>query len=268
MPDKTRRVRNWEKFQHYQSGPHAKKKPDWIKLYTNLLDDIHWHKLPDRDAKILVELWMLASECGGTLPPLEEIAFRLRRPANELKSVLNRLPNWIEGTCLDSPAEVSRPEEKRIEEEVEEKENERERRARALPSQWHPSENHFLKARQRGFSAAEVEDMAEDMRIWAGANGKTKKDWDLAFHGWIRRQKRGQGPPKVSRTQEAIGNVLRRVSNGMAGGQSNGSGVCGQAISQLSAAGPGPGGLHGGSDRGLHGAQRAITGPDGEGDPG
>jgi hypothetical protein len=108
-----RTIKNWVKFQHYQSGPHAKKHPDWIKLYRGLLDDIEWHNLDPLAAKTLVSLWLLASENGGTLPPLKTIAFRLRMPEKQIQSVLSHLPHWIDDTCLDTPADLSRPEEER-----------------------------------------------------------------------------------------------------------------------------------------------------------
>lgn len=95
------RIKNWTRFQHYKSGKNAKR-PEWIKLYRNLLDDIEWHNLDGLDAKILVMLWMLASENGGTLPPLREIAFRLRTPEAEINKILQRLPHWVENT----PSEV------------------------------------------------------------------------------------------------------------------------------------------------------------------
>lgn len=73
-------------------------------------------------------------------------------------------------------------------------------RAHTLPPDWQPSENHFREGAQLGYSAQEVEDMAEDMRLWAGAKGETKKNWGMAFSGWMRREKkrlqRGTGPPK------------------------------------------------------------------------
>jgi hypothetical protein len=122
-----RRIKGWMKFQHYQSGPHAKKHPDWIKLYRSLLDDIEWHELDPIAAKTLVSLWLLASENGGTLPPVKTIAFRLRMTEKQINSVLSQLPHWLEGPdqeCLDGPAKVSRPEEEREEEEnKKEKEN-------------------------------------------------------------------------------------------------------------------------------------------------
>lgn len=95
------RIKNWSRFQHYKSGKNSSK-PEWIKLYRNLLDDIEWHDLDGLDAKVLVMLWMLASENGGALPPLKTIAFRLRLPEKQILSVLQRLPHWVD----DAPSGV------------------------------------------------------------------------------------------------------------------------------------------------------------------
>jgi hypothetical protein len=183
------RIKDWEKFQHYQDG---KRKPEWIKLYRGLLEDLDWHKLDGEDAKILVMLWMLASENGGALPPMEKIAFRLRLTEKQIKSVLSRLPHWVESPASvlladgyqgDSPEEVENKNKK-------EKESGANApvRKHQIPKDWAPSENHFSQAARLGFGARDVEAMAEDMRIWAGANGTLKKDWDLTFSGWMRRQ--------------------------------------------------------------------------------
>jgi hypothetical protein len=127
------RIKDWEKFQHYKSGAHADKPPEWIKLYPKLLNDIEFHKLSGDDAKTLMMLWMLASENGGTLPSFEKIAFRLRLPEKQIKSVLSRLPHWVEGPsrdCLEPVYTASSPEEEENKKENK-KENKNESGARA-----------------------------------------------------------------------------------------------------------------------------------------
>jgi hypothetical protein len=117
------RIKDWEKFQHYQSGPRADKPPEWIKLYPRLLNDLEFMKLDGDDAKVLMMLWMLASEYGGTLPSIDKIAFRLRLSEKQIKSVLSRLPHWIETPASNALAPVyqtaSPEEEGELEEEVE-----------------------------------------------------------------------------------------------------------------------------------------------------
>jgi hypothetical protein len=101
------KVKDWDDFQHYKTGKNATKRPEWIKLYTRLLDDIEFHNLDGKDAKTLILLWMLASENGGVLPEVKTIAFRLRLSEREINSILGRLPHWIE----DIPRTVPRTEE-------------------------------------------------------------------------------------------------------------------------------------------------------------
>lgn len=192
----TLRIKNWDKFQHYKSGKNASKRPEWIRLYTRLLDDIEFDNLSGDDAKALIMLWALASEQEGDLPDTKTIAFRLRLTESKLQTILGRLAHWVEGPPRTGVAECPRTEEKRIEENR--KEEKRERRAHALPPDWVPSANHFLQGSELGFSASKVESMAVDMRLWAGAKDETKKNWDMAFSSWIRREKknhRGTGPP-------------------------------------------------------------------------
>jgi hypothetical protein len=112
------RIKNWDRFQHYQTGKNAAKRPPWIKLYTELLDDIEFHQLAGDDAKTLILLWMLASENGGVLPPIKTIAFRLRLSEDEINSILGRLPHWLDGPSYENPRTDKK--EIRVEEEVEE----------------------------------------------------------------------------------------------------------------------------------------------------
>ena len=87
-----RRIKNWAKFQHFKD-----RRPPWIKLYRDLLDDISWHQLPGDAAKLLVELWMIASEDDGKIPNNEILAFRLRKTERHIKDALSHLYHWLEG---------------------------------------------------------------------------------------------------------------------------------------------------------------------------
>ena len=85
------RIKNWPKFQHYK-----KRRPPWIKLYRELLDDEEYFVTPDRPAKFLPLIWLLASENHGTLPDVGKIAFRLRIEKDDCAAVLRALTHWIE----------------------------------------------------------------------------------------------------------------------------------------------------------------------------
>src|SRR5690606_37903788 len=85
-------IKNWAKFQHFKD-----RSPPWIKLYRDLLDDLQWHELDPAASKVLVMLWLIASENDGNLPDIEEIAFRLRMPEQDVLALLPKLSHWIEG---------------------------------------------------------------------------------------------------------------------------------------------------------------------------
>jgi hypothetical protein len=185
------RIKDWEKFQHYKTGAHADKPPEWIKLYPKLLNDIEFHKLNGDDAKTLMMLWMLASENGGTLPSFEKIAFRLRLPEKQIKSVLSRLPHWVEGPsrdCLEPVYTASSPEE-------EENKNKKERESGAsappkkgsqVPKGWEPSlETLETLKTKKGFPPAIIASELEKFRDYHQAKGSVFKDFEAAFRNWM-----------------------------------------------------------------------------------
>lgn len=86
-------VKNWTRFQHFKD-----RKPPWIKLYRDLLDDPDWHDLSGDDAKGLVMIWLIASEDEdrlGRLPDSRKLAFRLRITQDQADQLLNRLSRWL-----------------------------------------------------------------------------------------------------------------------------------------------------------------------------
>lgn len=85
------RIKNWHKHQHFKD-----RKPPWIKLYREILDDIEWHELDAKAAKVLVMLWLIASEFDGELPELKRLAFRLRMSETETKTICSKLSHWLE----------------------------------------------------------------------------------------------------------------------------------------------------------------------------
>jgi hypothetical protein len=84
------KIKNWTKHQHFKD-----RKPPWIKLYRDILDDIEWHELDAKSAKVLVMLWLIASESDGELPSIKTLSFRLRMPEKDVISSCNSLKNWL-----------------------------------------------------------------------------------------------------------------------------------------------------------------------------
>lgn len=56
-------VKNFEKFQHYKE-----RSPVWIKLYSSVLEDYEFAKLPDASKAHLLAIWLLASRYSNRVP--------------------------------------------------------------------------------------------------------------------------------------------------------------------------------------------------------
>jgi hypothetical protein len=85
------RIKDWHKFQHFKD-----RKPPWVKLYRDLLDDLEWHELEPKAAKALVMIWLIASESDGVLPDTKKLAFRLRLSETSTLEVVSKLSHWLE----------------------------------------------------------------------------------------------------------------------------------------------------------------------------
>jgi hypothetical protein len=113
------RIKNWDRFQHFKD-----RKPIWIKLYRDLLDDLNWHELDGKSAKALVMIWLIASEDCGQLPETKSLAFRLRMSERDTKDIVTRLSSWLEQDDINGISEGYQGDmpEKRREETEKEKE--------------------------------------------------------------------------------------------------------------------------------------------------
>jgi hypothetical protein len=71
------------------------------------LNDRQWHSLSGDAAKLLVSLWLVASEFGndGTLPEISDLAFRLRMDEKKLSSLISQLDHWLEHDASSTLAE-------------------------------------------------------------------------------------------------------------------------------------------------------------------
>ena len=85
------KIKNWSKFQHFKD-----RRPPWIKLYRDILDDIDWHQLDPLASKVLVMCWLIASEDDGNLPDIKTLAFRLRMPEKQTSDCISKLSHWLE----------------------------------------------------------------------------------------------------------------------------------------------------------------------------
>ena len=188
------RIKNWNRFQHFRD-----RKPPWIKLYRDLLDDRDWHNLEPKAAKMLVMLWLLASENEGMLPDLETIAFRLRLSVQQVKHDISRLYQWLEQDDI-------KPISGRYQDDALERETEREtegekpsakKTASRLPSDWEPSEELIAFARKERPDLNLRTTVMSFMNYWHSKAGQdaTKLDWDKTFMNWVLKEKQGSSKP-------------------------------------------------------------------------
>lgn len=108
------RIKNWNKFQHFKD-----RKPPWVKLYRDVLDDLEWYELDPLASKVLVMCWLIASEDEGNLPSTKNLAFRLRMTEKQTIDCLNKLSHWLEHDDINTISE--RYQDDALETETEEK---------------------------------------------------------------------------------------------------------------------------------------------------
>lgn len=85
------KIKNWSKFQHFKD-----RRPPWVKLYRDILDDMEWHELDPLASKVLVMCWLIASEDDGSLPNVKTLAFRLRMTEKQTIDCISKLSHWLE----------------------------------------------------------------------------------------------------------------------------------------------------------------------------
>lgn len=111
----TIKPKGWNEFQHYKD-----RKPTWIKLHRDLLDNYDFHLLPVASKALAPCLWLLASEYDdGEIPDdLSLIAFRLRMSSSDVLEALtplidkgffiasNSLADCKQDACLETERET------------------------------------------------------------------------------------------------------------------------------------------------------------------
>ncbi|RAU21090.1 hypothetical protein CU669_15155 [Paramagnetospirillum kuznetsovii] len=205
------RIKDWAKFQHFKD-----RRPPWIKLYRDILDDPEWFALDPEASKALVMLWLIASETDGYLPDIKKISFRLRISDEKAKSLILALSHWLEHddiTVISPRYQDDAPEGET------ERETEKEREGEdgvppALP-QIGKKGSRFpdgacLTVEQRDFASREG--IADPDREWAkfgdywrsqpGAKG-VKLDWPATWRNWVRRSSEDSKPRHQSNSYAA-----------------------------------------------------------------
>lgn len=105
------KIKNWNEFQHFKD-----RTPPWIKLHRTLLERRDINMISDRSFRVLVGLWLLASEdkaMEGNLPSIDEISFRLRIDKDSINNAIEELVGFIESddiTTISKQHQTSIPE--------------------------------------------------------------------------------------------------------------------------------------------------------------
>lgn len=172
----TLRIKNWHQFQHFKD-----RRPPWVKLYRDLLDDIEWHDLDSKAAKVLVMLWLIASETDGILPEPKKLAFRLRLSEAVTSELLSKLSHWLEQDDNGVISDGYRGD-------APETEAERETEKRQRPARKAP-EDFTLTAEMRAWAAKEapgVDVDRETAKMRDHTFSKARTDWPAVWRNWIR----------------------------------------------------------------------------------
>ena len=139
------KIKNWSKFQHFKD-----RKPPWVKLYRDVLDDMEWYELDPLASKVLIMCWLIASEDDGRLPNSKILAFRLRMTEKQTIDCLNKLSHWLEQDDIDLISQEYQSDSIETEKETETKKEAKSATAIVLPD-WMPLETWqaFLAMRKK-----------------------------------------------------------------------------------------------------------------------
>ena len=190
------KIKNWSKFQHFKD-----RRPPWIKLYRDLLDDIDWHQLDPLASKVLVMCWLIASEEDGNIPDSKTLAFRLRMSEKQTSECISKLSHWLEHDDINVISERYQHDAPETERETEKEERQKSNRGSrlpvdfALPTDWIA----FCQEERQDLNPQKV--FAEFKDYWTAlpAGKATKTDWTATWRNWVRRQ----SAPKQSFAQQA-----------------------------------------------------------------
>jgi hypothetical protein len=90
-------------------------------------------------------------------------------------------------------------------------------RGESLPMDWQPTNGDRDYGHALRLSDAQIDSMAEEMRLWAGANSNRqvarKSNWSMAFKGWmLRESKKSTGVYNGHRGSRSLQDDSRSVS--------------------------------------------------------
>ena len=176
------KIKNWTKFQHFKD-----RRPPWVKLYRDILDDLEWHELDPLAAKVLVMLWLIASEDDGRIPDTKTLAFRLRLTEIKTKEIVIKLSHWLEHddiSVISDGYQVDLLETERETETKKEKKALGKRLANdfSFPLEW----EQFCQQTRPELSPVKTFDQFKDYWIAQAGQKGVKLDWFATWRNWVR----------------------------------------------------------------------------------
>jgi hypothetical protein len=181
------KIKNWNKFQHFKD-----RKPPWVKLYRDVLDDIEWYELDPLASKVLVMCWLIASEDDGNLPSAKILAFRLRMTEKQTIECLNKLSHWMEQDDINTISQRYQTDSLETETEKE-KETEKKptQRGSRLASNWicpNPWAD-WARSERPDLNITKVAESFYDYWIAKPGAAGVKLDWQATWRNWVRNQR-------------------------------------------------------------------------------
>jgi hypothetical protein len=186
------KIKNWSKFQHFKD-----RKPPWVKLYRDILDDIEWHELDATASKVLVMCWLIASEDDGNLPNTKTLAFRLRMSEKQTLECLNKLSHWLEHDGINVISKGYQDDLLETETEIEietKREGKKTQRGTRLPTDFLLSVEWIDFCRQHRPELDPQETFEGFRDYWIAQPGQkgVKTDWTATWRNWVRRQQQAK----------------------------------------------------------------------------
>jgi len=174
------KIKNWTKFQHFKD-----RRPPWVKLYRDILDDLEWHELDPLAAKVLVMLWLIASEDEGRIPDTKTLAFRLRLTEIKTKEIVIKLSHWLEHDDTSVISDGYQHDPLETERETETKKEKKALGKRlatdfSFPLEW----EQFCQQTRPELSPVKTFDQFKD--YWVSQPKGTKLDWFATWRNWVR----------------------------------------------------------------------------------
>jgi hypothetical protein len=174
------KIKNWTKFQHFKD-----RRPPWVKLYRDILDDLEWHELDPLAAKVLVMLWLIASENDGRIPDTKTLAFRLRLTEIKTKEIVIKLSHWLEQDDIGLISDGYQVDLLETERETETKKEKKSLGKRlaidfSFPLEW----EQFCQQTRPELNPVKTFDQFKD--YWVSQPKGTKLDWFATWRNWVR----------------------------------------------------------------------------------